>query len=229
MSREIFIDTASLDDVRVWSCRGVVDGVTTNQKIFLAEGDADFKERVIAICDRVPALPVSVELTGKGVNNLVAEGMTYAKWRTNVVIKVGMSINGDGLDVIARLSKTGHATNATLMMTAEQLLLAARAGASYISLFVNRARDAGEEPYREIARARRFLDAGGYPAKIIAGSIRTPKDVGDAYDAGADIVTIPPKILAAILNHPKTAETAREFDAAWAEFRGRTRPVSAVA
>jgi transaldolase len=133
-----------------------------------------------------------------------------------------MSTNGEGLEVIAMLSKAGIATNATLMMTVEQLLLAARAGATYISLFVNRARDGGEEPYNEIAKARRFLDAGSYRSKIIAGSIRAPKDVGLAYDAGADIVTIPPKILAAMLNHPKTEETAVEFDAAWAQFRQRS-------
>jgi transaldolase len=223
MSREIFIDTASVDEVLLWSRRGVVDGVTTNQKIFLSEGNGDFEEQVLAICDAAAGLPVSVELTGQGVKPLVEEAIRYAGWRRNIVIKVPMTTNGDGLEVIATLSRAGLATNATLMMTAEQLLLAARAGASYISHFVNRAKDAGEDPYREISMTRRFLDAGGYSAKIIAGSIRSAKDVGQSYDAGADIVTIPPKILAEMLNHPKTAETAREFDAAWVEFRRRAQ------
>jgi transaldolase len=222
MTREVFIDTASLEELVTWLRRGIVDGITTNQKIFLTEGRINFRERVVAICDAAPNVPVSVELTERGVGALVSEATTYASWRPNIVIKVGMTVDGDGLEVVAKLARAGFATNATLMMTAEQLLLAARAGATYISLFVNRARDAGEDPYREIAKARRFLDAGRYQSKIIAGSIRAPKDVGEAYDAGADIVTIPPKILAAMLNHPKTAETAQEFDAAWAEFRQGT-------
>jgi len=134
-----------------------------------------------------------------------------------------------GLQVIAALAKVGVQTNATVMMTAAQLILAARAGASYVSHFFNRARDAGEDPCLEIARARHFLDAGGYRTKIIAGSIRLPRDVAEAFSAGADIVTIPPKILEAMLDHPKTAETLREFDLAWAEFRrGADQPLLPV-
>ncbi len=228
MSREVFVDTASLDDVLLWSKRGVVDGVTTNQRIFLSEGNIDFKRRVLAICDAVPSKPVSVELTGHGAEALIAEALDLARWRPNIVIKVPMTIDGCGLEVVTALASRGLATNATIMMTAEQLVLAARAGATYVSLFYNRALDGGEDPQLEIAKARRFLDAGGYRAKIIAGSIRAPKDVGNAYDAGADIVTIPPKILSGILAHPKTAETVREFDAAWKEFR-RQAPVAVSA
>lgn len=221
MAREVFIDTASVDDVLLWFQRGIVDGVTTNQKIFLTEGSIDFKRRVLAICDAVPRLPVSIELTSRGAEMMTAEAIGYASWRENIVIKVPVTADGTGLQVINVLSKAGRATNATLMMTAEQLILAARAGATYVSLFFNRAKDSGEDPCREIGRVRRFIDAGRYRTKIIAGSIRQPKDVGDAYDAGADIVTMPPKILEGILAHPKTAETAQEFDAAWQEFLRR--------
>lgn len=219
MSREVFIDTASIEDLLLWDARGVVDGVTTNQKIFLSEGAVDFKERVIAICDVVPTVPVSIELTSKGAEAMIAEATGYASWRPNIVIKVPVTGEGTGLQVIKTLSSLQKPTNATLMMTAEQLILATVAGATYVSLFFNRARDGGEDPCREIARTREFIDAGGYSTKIIAGSIRSPQDVGDAYGAGADIVTIPPKILHAMLDHPKTAETALEFDAAWAEYR----------
>jgi transaldolase len=219
MSREIFIDTASLEEVVLWHRRGIVDGVTTNQKIFLNEGSVDFKERVCAICDAVPHAPVSVELTEHSAEALAAEALVYAGWRPNVVIKVPMTTDGLGLQVIAALAKVGVQTNATVMMTAAQLILAARAGASYISHFFNRARDAGEDACLEIARTRQFLDAGGYRAKIIAGSIRSPRDVPEAFSAGADIVTIPPKILEAMLDHPKTVETLREFDLAWQAFR----------
>jgi len=218
MSREVFIDTASVDELITWQKRGIVAGVTTNQKIFLTEGSIDFKQRVHAICDVMPTVPVSIELTSRGAESMTAEAIGYAGWRPNIVIKVPVTADGVGLQVIKVLSRAGLATNATLMMTAEQLILATCAGATYVSLFFNRAKDAEEDPCLEIARARRFIDAGRHPAKIIAGSIRRPKDVGEAFDAGADIVTVPPKILEAILNHPKTAETAREFDAAWEEF-----------
>jgi transaldolase len=218
MSREVFIDTASMEELLTWQKRGIVAGVTTNQKIFLTEGSIDFKQRVHAICDIVPTLPVSIELTSRSAESMTAEAIGYAGWRPNIVIKVPVTGDGIGLQVINVLSKAGLATNATLMMTAEQLILAISAGASYVSLFFNRAKDAGEDACVEIGRARRFVDAGGHRAKIIAGSIRRPKDVGEAFDAGADIVTVPPPILQAILNHPKTAETAREFDAAWEEF-----------
>lgn len=218
MSREVFIDTASMEELLNWQKRGIVAGVTTNQKIFLTEGSIDFKQRVQAMCDIVPNLPVSIELTSRSAEAMTAEAIGYASWRPNIVIKVPVTGDGFGLQVINVLSRAGLATNATLMMTAEQLILATSAGATYVSLFFNRAKDAGEDPSVEIARARRFIDAGGHRAKIIAGSIRRPKDVGEAFDAGADIVTVPPPILQAILNHPKTAETAREFDAAWEEF-----------
>ena len=229
MSREIFIDTASLEEVVLWHRRGIVDGVTTNQKIFQNEGSVDFKERVCAICDAVPRAPVSVELTEHSAEALAAEAIIYSGWRPNIVIKVPMTTDGMGLQVIAALAQVGIRTNATVMMTAGQLILAARAGASYVSHFFNRARDAGEDPCLEIARARHFLDAGGYRSKIIAGSIRSPRDVAEAFSAGADIVTIPPKILEAMLDHPKTVETLREFDLAWEEFRQRAaRPVVSV-
>jgi len=224
MSREVFIDTASMDELLIWQKRGIVAGVTTNQKIFLTEGSIDFKQRVHTICDIVPDLPVSVELTSRSREAMTAEAIEYASWRPNIAIKVPVTGDGVGLQVINVLSKAGLATNATLMMTAEQLILAISAGATYVSLFFNRAKDAGEDACLEIARARRFIDAGGHRARIIAGSIRRPKDVGEAFDAGADIVTVPPPILQAILNHPKTAETAREFDAAWEEFLAKAPP-----
>lgn len=228
MSRELYIDTASVEELLAWNRRGVVCGVTTNQKIFLSEGSVDFRQRVEAICDIVPDVPVSVELTTRGAERMLAEAITYTTWRPNIVIKVPVTAEATGLQVINALSRAGRATNATLMMTAEQLILALVAGATYVSLFFNRARDAGEDPCLEIGRARRFIEAGGYKTKIIAGSIRRPKDVAEAFDAGADIVTVPPKILEGMLHHPKTEEAAREFDRAWQEFVSRSPAQSPI-
>src|ERR1700730_15699642 len=146
MLREVFIDTASMDELLTWQKRGIVAGVTTNQKIFLTEGSIDFKQRVQAICDLMPKLPVSIELTSRSAESMTAEGIRYAGWRPNIVIKVPVTGDGLGLQGIGGLTKDGLATNATLMMTAEQLLRAISAGATYVSLFFNRAKDAGEDP-----------------------------------------------------------------------------------
>jgi transaldolase len=218
VTREIFIDTASIDDVRRWHRFGVVDGVTTNQKIFLAEGGVDFRTRILEICNEVQR-PVSVELTRHGVDEMISEGLEYARWHPKIVVKVPMNTDGSGLAVLSALEDRKEPTNVTAMMTFEQMLLAARVGATYVSIFYNRALDAGEDPDREIRATREWLDAGSYTSKIIAGSIRSPKDVGKAYEAGADIITIPPKILDSMIDHAATASTLREFDAAWEQFQ----------
>lgn len=218
MKKKIFLDTASIEEVRRWNKRGIVEGVTTNQKIFLAEGGIDFKTRVLEICQEVDG-DVSIELTSYGVNKMVKEAEKYAKWHQNVTIKVPMTTDGSGLAVIKRLSKRGIKTNATVMMTCEQLMLAAKAGATYVSLFFNRSQDSGEDAVRELRAAKDFITKAGLKAQIIAGSIRNPKDVGRAYEAGADIVTIPPNILEGILQNKKTEETIKEFDEAWAAFQ----------
>ena len=240
---KIFIDTADIEDIKTWNVRGIVDGVTTNKNIFLKqlekEGYVDFEKTVVAICKEVNG-PVSVELTRHDdVEKMVEEAEKYAGWHKNVVIKVPMTPDGIGLDVIRRLSQKEIKTNATIMMTAEQLILAAKAGATYVSIFYNRARDVpkrkeGEsnknykrrvqealvkDPQREIRVAKQFIQESGLNSKIIAGSLREPKDISAALEAGADIVTIPGKILVEMLKHPMTDITIVEFDESWEKFQ----------
>ena len=219
---KVFLDTASADEIREFLSWGIGDGVTTNQKIFLSEGNVDFKGRVLEICRLRKEWPVSVETTTKGFDDLVAEARAYAKWHSNVVVKVAMDKDGMGLKVVKKLHDEGIRTNMTVMMTLNQLFLAAKAGATYVSLFFNRARDAGLDPVKTIRDVTPLLRRLG-GAELICGSIRKPEDVEEIVSAGADIATITPKVLRQMAFHPKTEETIKEFDDAWKEFVAKNK------
>ena len=223
---QIFLDTASLTEIEEFVKWGIADGVTTNQKIFLSEGGVDFKKRVLDICNLVNG-PVSVETTKSAVQDLVAEGKEYASWHRNVVVKVAMFGDGRGLQAVSQLARSGVKTNMTVMMTFNQLMLAAKAGATYVSLFYNRSKEAGENPVQII---RDFVAAAkdqDIPAKLIVGSIRTPEDVSVAMAAGAHVMTIPSKILRLMPFNKRSEETIAEFDKAWQDFlaAGTTKPL----
>ena len=214
---DIFLDTASLDECVELSKWGLADGVTTNQKIFLSEGGVDFKKRVVDIC-RVVDGPVSVETTTNTEAELLAEAREYASWHRRVVVKVAMTADGRGLKVVHKLAKEGIRTNMTLMMTYNQLIMAAKAGATYVSLFYNRSKEAGEDPVKIIRDYVATAKESGLKARLIVGSIRTPEDVASAFAAGAHIVTVPTKILRQMPFNKRTEETREEFDKAWQEF-----------
>ena len=214
---QIFLDTASLTEIEELVQWGLADGVTTNQKIFLSEGGVDFRKRVQDIC-RVVNGPVSVETTTSTVPELLAEAREYASWHRNVVVKVAMTADGKGLRVVHQLAKERIKTNMTLMMTYNQLILAAKAGATYVSLFFNRAKEAGEDPVKIIKEFVATAKESKLEAKLIVGSIRTPEDVATAMAAGAHIVTVPTKILKQMPYNKRTEETREEFDKAWQEF-----------
>lgn len=219
MSRLIFLDTANLDEIKLWIKRGICGGITTNQKILLKEKNITLKRRILEIC-RLTKTPVSVELTGHdSVEKMVKEAREYSRWKKNIVVKVPMTTDGMGLEVINKIKKINIKTNATLMVSFEQLILAIISGATYVSIFFNRAKDAGYDQMEIIRRARNFIDQGGYRSQIIAGSIRQKTDIGDAFAAGADIVTVPPPLLESMLAEEVTQKTVIEFDAAWEEFK----------
>jgi transaldolase len=222
---EFFLDTASIDEVKKILPWGVLSGLTTNQKIFLQEGGVDFKQRALQLISLVNG-PVSLELTTNKITDMVTEAREYYGWDPkHVVVKVPMKGDGTGLETIHELSSEGIPINATVMMATMQAVLAAKAGATYVSLFFNRIRDAGEDPVLVIKQTRSILDMAGLKAKIIAGSVRQPKDVLEAAVAGAHILTIPYKIMAQLPFHIKSEETIREFDKAWQDFMalGRKR------
>jgi len=196
---------------------GIVDGVTTNQKIFLSEGGVDFKKRVLDICNVVHG-PISVETTKESVTDLVEEAKEYSSWHPNVVVKVAMFGDGRGLQAVSQLNRLGIKTNMTVMMTYNQLVLAAKAGATYVSLFYNRSKEAGENPQQIIKDYVTTARDSGLAARLIVGSIRTPEDVSVAIAAGAHVLTIPSKILKQMPFNKRSEETIAEFDRAWQDF-----------
>ena len=196
---------------------GIADGVTTNQKIFLSEGGVDFKRHILKICALVNG-PVSVETTKSTVPELLEEARKYASWHKNIVVKVAMYGDGRGLQVVQQLAKEHIKTNMTVMMTFNQLVLAAKAGATYVSLFYNRSKEAGENPAQIIRDYVAVAKEGKLSARLIVGSIRTPDDVALAVAAGAHIMTVPAKILRQMPFNKRTEETIEEFDKAWQDF-----------
>lgn len=215
---EIFLDTANIDEIEHIVKWGIIDGVTTNQKIFLNEKGVDFKTRVNKICEIMGARPVSVESNGKTLQEMLDDARSFSKIAKNIVAKVPMTKDGIGLEAIKILSAEGIKTNVTVMMNFNQLMLATKAGATYVSLFFNRAKDAGEDAINIVKNITNWINSNNYKTKLIVGSIRTPNDVVETSVAGAHVITIPYKILIAMPFHKKTEETIEEFDKAWQEF-----------
>jgi transaldolase len=215
---EIFLDTANIDEIKEILGWGMIKGVTTNQKIFLKEKGCNFEEQAKKILKMVNPLPVSLE-GPNSFNELIDNARMYNKWGKNVVIKVPMLANGDGIRAVKILASEGIKTNVTAMMNLNQAFLAITAGATYASLFFNRIRDHGDNPVEIIKQAKTAIDEGGYKTKIIVGSIRSSEDVADIITTNAHIVTIPYKILKKMPYHEKTVSTLEEFDKAWEEFK----------
>jgi len=218
---EIFLDTASVKEIREVLPWGVIKGITTNQKIFLNEKGIDFRSRVFEILSLVDG-PLSVELTKTAERDeeLIAEADEYSSWNPErIIIKVPMFGDGKGLRIVETLTSRGIKTNMTCLMTTNQVLLAANVGATYASIFFNRIKDHGLDPAKIVLESRRIIEQGGFPTKLIVGSIRKPEDVTEAALAGAHIVTVPYKILVQMPFHPKTEETITEFDRCWEEFK----------
>lgn len=223
---KIFLDTANLEDIERYSRWGISSGVTTNQKIFLREKGVDFREQAQQILDMVDG-PVSLEAPAQTVDGIVEKAREFADLGENVVIKVPMTANGDGLEAVRILEGEGIMTNVTAMMTLNQAFLAASAGASYMSLFYNRMKDwyTTKHNHSQQAYATRYamdtiresMQLEG-DTQLIIGSIRKPEDVMEIVSCQPDIVTIPIPILEKMPYNEKTEATLQEFDEAWEEF-----------
>ncbi len=197
---QIFLDTANIDDIRRGAALGVVDGVTTNPTLVAREG-VDYRQRVLEICETVDG-PISAECISMELEPLVEEARRVASWHRNVVVKIPMS--EVGLQATKRLSAEGIRINTTLVFSANQALLAAKAGTTFVSPFIGRLNDAGHDGMEVIREIVAVYDAHGLDAQVLAASIRGPRDVTEAALAGAHVATIPPAVLFQMVQHPLT-------------------------
>jgi len=211
---EIFADTSDVNEIAKWLRRGVLDGVTTNPSIMVKDGARDVEKAAREIAEIVQGRPVSVEVTANEPDEMLRQGRRVARWAPNVVVKIPV-INEDGvscLEVIHTLAEEGIKVNTTAILSFNQVVLAAKAGATYLSVFAGRVADEGHDPAELIATAARWVERWNY-GKILVGSVRGNLDVQRAAAAGAHIVTIPPAVLDKLLEHKYTRETVRGFNA----------------
>ncbi len=215
---KFFLDTADTDEIRDLAETGLVDGVTTNPSL-VAKSGRDFTEVVREICSIVDG-PVSAEVTATETTQMVEEGRTLAKIAKNVAIKVPLTM--DGLKACRILSQDGTMVNVTLCFSANQALLAAKAGATFISPFIGRLDDIGEDGMQLIRDIRTIYDHyDDLTTQILVASIRSDEHVKQSALAGADVATIPPAVLRGLSEHPLTDKGLAAFLADW-EKTGQT-------
>lgn len=211
---KFFVDTADVNEIKELAATGLVDGVTTNPSL-IAKSGRKFLDVVKEICAIVPG-PVSAEVAATDFKTMLAEGKKLAKLAKNVCVKVPLTI--DGLKTCKALSSNGTKVNVTLCFSAAQALLAAKAGATYISPFVGRLDDVGTDGMdliSDIIQIYRSYDA--ITTEVLVASVRHPIHVVEAAKMGADVATLPPNVLRQMFNHPLTDKGLAAFLADWAK------------
>ncbi len=214
---KIFIDTANLDEIRDVHSWGILDGVTTNPSLIAKEG-RNFEEVIKEITDIVDG-PISAEVVSLEAKGMVEEALPLSKIHPNVIIKLPMT--KEGLKACKELTMQKIKTNVTLVFSANQALLAAKAGATYISPFLGRLDDIGHDGMNLIQECVEILEYYGYESEIIAASIRHPLHVTQAALAGSHVATIPYKVLTQMLKHPLTDSGIERFLADWESVKDK--------
>ena len=210
---KFFIDTADVDAIRELNDLGMVDGVTTNPSLILKSG-RDITEVTKEICDMVSG-PVSAEVVAEKADDMIREGRILAKIAPNIAIKVPLT--WDGLKACRVFADEGHMVNVTLCFSAAQAILAAKAGATFISPFVGRLDDIHLDGMDLIADIREIYDNYGYDTQILAASIRSVNHIIEAAKIGADVITAPPSVIKSMANHPLTDKGLEQFNKDWAK------------
>ncbi|MHA7872402.1 MAG: fructose-6-phosphate aldolase [Hyphococcus sp.] len=210
---KFFVDTANVDEIRELAPTGLVDGVTTNPSLVMKSG-RDFREVVAEICGIIDG-PVSAEVTATQSAQMIEEGKSLAAIADNVTVKLPLTF--DGLVACKALSGDGIKTNVTLCFSANQALLAAKAGATFISPFIGRLDDINIDGMELIRDIRIIYDNYDFRTEILAASIRSPNHVRDSAIAGADVATVPPAVLKSLVNHPLTDKGLKAFLDDWAK------------
>lgn len=204
---KIFIDTANVDEIRKAAEFGIIDGVTTNPSLIAKEG-RELKDVVEEICSIVDG-PISAEVISLKAEKMVEEGKELSKLHKNIVIKIPMC--EEGLKAVNILSKEGIRTNVTLVFSAQQALLAAKAGASFVSPFMGRLDDVGNGGIQVITDIAEIFDIYCIETEIIAASVRHPMHVLECAKAAADIATVPYKVIMQMIKHPLTDRGVEKF------------------
>lgn len=211
---KFFIDTANLNEIREAVSLGIADGVTTNPSLVAKEGGVDFKQHIAAICELVQG-PVSAEVTSLDIEGMVREGVEYSRIAPNVVVKCPLT--RDGLKATRQLSEQGIRVNVTLCFSAAQAILAAKAGASFISPFLGRLDDIGQNGLVLLQEIIEIYQNYSWKTEVLAASLRNPIHVIEAARLGADISTMPFKVIDQLFNHPLTDKGQAQFLADWAK------------
>ncbi|AFQ59562.1 putative translaldolase [Bacillus sp. LM 4-2] len=212
MKMLFFVDTANIDEIREANELGILAGVTTNPSLVAKEANVSFHDRLREITDVVKG-SVSAEVISLKAEEMIEEGKELAKIAPNITVKIPMT--SDGLKAVRALTDLGIKTNVTLIFNANQALLAARAGATYVSPFLGRLDDIGHNGLDLISEVKQIFDIHGLDTQIIAASIRHPQHVTEAALRGAHIGTMPLKVIHALTKHPLTDKGIEQFLADW--------------
>jgi transaldolase len=212
---KFFIDTADLDEIREANEMGVLDGVTTNPSLMKKAGKVSFHDHILKICELVDG-DVSAEVTATDYDGIMEEGRTLAAIHRNVVVKVPLIL--EGIKAIKSFTEEGIRTNCTLCFSPTQALVAAKAGATYISPFIGRVDDVSTNGMELIRQIVQIYDNYGYETEVLAASIRHPLHVVDSAMAGADVATMPLAVIKQLIRHPLTDVGLERFLADWKSF-----------
>ena len=208
---DIFVDTAEIEEIRKLNELGIIDGVTTNPSL-IAKSGREIREVLAEICELVPG-PISGETVSSDTEGMVREGRWLREIANNMVVKVPLT--PVGIKACYQLSDEGHSVNVTLCFSANQALLAAKAGATFISPFVGRLDDISSEGMQLIQEIRMIYDNYDFPTKILTASARGPMHILEAAKIGSDVVTAPPKAIWQMFNHPLTDKGLKAFLDDW--------------
>jgi transaldolase len=198
---KLFVDTGKIEEVERAAEWGILDGVTTNPTL-IAQSGKGFRETVVRMCEVLPGGDVSAEVVATEAAGILSEAREIASWHPQIVVKVPLI--PEGVRAVAQLSKQGIRTNVTLVFSVTQALMAAKAGATYISNFVGRVDDVGGDGMAAVAATVEMIEHYGFSSQVLVASVRHPQHVVQALECGAHVATVPFKVLEMLFNHPLT-------------------------
>jgi transaldolase len=209
---KLFVDTGDVEEVKIAADMGVIDGVTTNPTL-IAKSGKGFKETVLKICELLPEGAISAEVVATDYDLMLKEALEVASWHPNIVVKVPLI--EPGVKLVRTLSDKGIRTNVTLVFSVPQALMAAKAGASFISNFVGRVDDIGAEGMDAVRDTVNMVETYGYDSEVLVASVRHPLHVLESIRAGAHIATMPLKVIQMLYKHPLTDKGLAGFLSDW--------------